>query len=79
MGVRDDRWSESIAVGNRALSQVKNELGFKADHREVIEENGSYALREMTESYGFNFAAEKAALSTENTFFWNESTDQART
>lgn len=80
MAVRDDRWSRSIAVGSLAfVDKVKNELGFKAAHREVIEANGSYALREATESYGLNFSAKRAALSTENTFFWNESTYEPRT
>ena len=49
--MRDDRWSESIAVGSLAfIDQVKNELGFKADHRDVIESDGSYVLREASGS-----------------------------
>ena len=45
MVVRDDRWSESIAVGNRAfIDQVKNELGFRATHRELVEAEKTYAL-----------------------------------
>jgi REP element-mobilizing transposase RayT len=49
--MRDDRWSESIAVGSLAfIDQVKNELGFKADHRDVIESDGSYVLREPAEA-----------------------------
>jgi len=72
--VRDDRWSESIAVGSLAfIDQVKYELCFrvepvpivqavqplrsvqvvvkantKFDHRDVIESDGSYVLREPT-------------------------------
>jgi hypothetical protein len=38
---------------------VKSELGFKAAHREVIESEGTYALREPREAYGLKFAAEK--------------------
>jgi hypothetical protein len=44
----------------------------------VIEADGIYALRESAEGYGLKFAAEKAALRAENTFFWNETVDEAR-
>ena len=44
---RDDRWSEAIAVGSLTfVESVKNELGFKAAHRDMVESDGSYALRE---------------------------------
>ena len=44
---RDDRWSESIAVGSEGfVEQVKNELGSKAQHREVLVADGLYTLRE---------------------------------
>ena len=43
----DDRRSEAIAVGSLTFVEtVKNELGCKASHRNVIEVNGSHALRE---------------------------------
>jgi len=75
---RDDRWSEAIAIGSRSfVDKVKGELGFKAAHRDVIEGDGSYALREPSEAYARKFAAVNAALRTENTFFWNEIVDEA--
>jgi REP-associated tyrosine transposase len=51
---RDDRWSESIAVGNSEgfVEQVKNELGFRAQHREVLVADGLYTLREPLPPYG---------------------------
>jgi hypothetical protein len=77
---RDDRWSESIAVGSLAfVESVRNQLGIKALHRDVIEANGSYALREPGEAYGLKFAAENEALRSQNTFFWDESVDEAST
>jgi len=80
LAVRDDRWSESIAVGTLGFAEkVKNELGFKAAHRDVIEIDGSYTLREPAGAYGLKFAGENEALSIENTFFWNESVDEATT
>ena len=45
--MRDDRWSESIAVGSLAfVDKVKSELGVRATHRDVVEVEGTYALRE---------------------------------
>jgi hypothetical protein len=44
---REVQWSEAIAVGNRSLVEKgESELGFKAAHREVIEGDGTYALRD---------------------------------
>ena len=78
--MRDDRWTESIAVGSLAfIDQVKNELGFKADHRDVIESDGSYVLRQAAEGYTLEFAVENEALRSQNTFFWNEIVDEATT
>jgi hypothetical protein len=55
--MRDGRWTESIAVGSLAfIDQAKNELGFKAAHRDVVEADGSCALREPDEAYGLKFA-----------------------
>ena len=79
MAVRDDRWSESIAVGNRAfIDQVKNELGFRATHRELVEAEKTYALCEAAAAYDFGFAAENEALRSQNIFSWDESSDDTR-
>src|SRR6266498_1390420 len=62
---RDERQSESIAVGSLAFVETVNtDLGVKATHREVIGAAGSYALRELTEVYGLKFRAENEALNT---------------
>jgi putative transposase len=72
--VRDDRWSKAIAVGSLAfIETVKNNLGVKAMHREVMEANGTYALCEPAESYARNFTGEIEPLSAENTLLWDES------
>ena len=77
--MRDDHWSESIAVGSLAfVEKVKGELGFKAAHRNVIETDGTYALRESAEAYASNFTGESEALRSQNTFFWNETVDEAK-
>ena len=35
--MRDERWSEAIAVGRLAFVGRQNDLGVKAAHRDVIE------------------------------------------
>jgi putative transposase len=71
---REDRWSEALAVGSLAfVERVKNDLGVKAAHREVLEADGTYALREPSEAYTRNLTGENKALSSENTLPWNES------
>jgi hypothetical protein len=51
-GVKKGRWSEAIAVGSLAfVERVKNDLGIKAMHREVLETDGTYALHESSEAY----------------------------
>jgi len=71
---RDDRWSGSIAVGTfDFVERIKNDLGIKAMHREVLEADGMYALREPSEAYTRNLTGENKALSSENTLPWNES------
>lgn len=56
---------------------MKSDLGFKVAHRDVIETDGTYALREPAEAYASNFTGESEALTRQNTFFWNEIIDEA--
>jgi putative transposase len=78
LAIRDDHWTESIAVGSLAfVDKVKSELGVKAAHRDVIEADGSYALREPAGAYGLSFAAQSETLRSQNTFLWNQIVDEA--
>jgi putative transposase len=78
--LRDDRWSQAIAVGNLVfVESVKSELGSKALNRGVVEFDGAYALREQSEAYDGNLRSESEPLSPENTVFWNESAETAET
>jgi REP-associated tyrosine transposase len=71
--VRDDRWSEAIAVGSLVfVESVKSELGRRAMHRGVEQKDGAYALRERNEAYNGDFSGESEPLRLENTVFWNE-------
>jgi hypothetical protein len=40
------------------VEKVKGDLGIKAMHREVLETDGTYALREPSESYTGKFVGE---------------------
>jgi putative transposase len=76
--VRDDRWSEAIAVGNlKFVENVKSELGLKVTHRTVEQNDGAYALRERGEAYNGDFGGESEPLSLENTIFWDENAETA--
>ena len=62
--VRDDRWSEAIAVGSLAfVESVKSKLGTKAIHRAVERIDRAYALREESEAYDGDLGIESAPLS----------------
>jgi putative transposase len=77
---RDDRWSEAIAVGSLAfVERVKNDLGIKAMHREVVQADGTYKLREPSEAYAGEYAGENHVLALENTVRWEENTESAET
>lgn len=78
--VRDDRWSQAIAVGSLAyIENVKTELGNKALHRGVEQIGEAYALREQSEAYKGNLHIESDPLRLENTIFWNENAGAAKT
>jgi len=61
------------------VETVKNDLGVKAMHREMVQADGTYALREPAEAYAPNFTGENEALSSENTLPWNESLENTGT
>jgi len=80
MAVRDDRWSEAIAVGSLAfVDQMRSALGVKAMHREVVQLDGTYTLREEREAYGGDFASENDPLRLDNTIPWEENVESTET
>ena len=71
---RDAKWTKSIAVGDKEFElDTKAKLGAKAISRKVSGENGNYELKESQIPYSPLFAPEKCALSSKNSFFWNQS------
>jgi putative transposase len=76
MAVRDERWSEAIAVGSLAfVDTVKSELGMKAIHREAAQVGETYTLREPSEAYSSDFRGKTDALRPDNTILWEKNTE----
>ncbi len=72
--VRDGRWSESLAVGNRAfVAQFQENLGVGAAHRTAEKRGDTYALREDESPYCVNFKGEIDAIRAKNGAFSDES------
>ena len=72
VSVRDDKWTESIAVGGKDfVDKVKAKLGILAKGRNVTEAGASYQLREPANSYTHHFGSEKVDIGPENGYFWN--------
>ena len=70
--VRDDKWTKSIAVGNRNfIEKVKSLIGAMAIGRKRTEAGESYQLREPAVPYRTHFGAKKSDIGPENTCFWN--------
>jgi len=78
--MRDNRWSEAIAVGSLPfVENVKGELGIKVLHRELEQFGGAYALREPSEPYAADLDSESDVLRLKNTIAWNENAETAET
>jgi len=70
--MQDDRWSEASAVGSMSfVEKVKSELGVKAAHREVVQRDETYTLREPGDAYGAETLGESDTLKTQNTILWD--------
>jgi len=66
--IRDDKWTKSIAVGNKSfVEKVRSLMGVLAIGRKGIEGGESYQLREPEIAYGAHFGVKKADIAPENT------------
>jgi putative transposase len=71
-GIRDEKWTRSIAVGSRGfVDGVKSILGALALGRKNIETGESYQLREHSIPYSSHFGVKKGDIGPKNTYFWN--------
>ena len=69
---RDDRWTESLAVGGEAfVKEIQEALGVRASGRSVISDGEQQQLRDLQQPYNVYFAPEKARLSQNNGLKWN--------
>ena len=70
--LRDEKWTKSIAVGNRSfVERVKSLMGGLAIGRKSVEVGESYVLRERGTPYGAHFEVKKRDIGSENTYFWD--------
>jgi len=71
--IHDDKWTTSIAVGNRRfVERVKSLMGALAIGRKSTEAEESYQLREPAVPYGAHLGAKKSNIEPENTHFWGD-------
>ena len=69
---RDDKWSKSIAVGNRSfIERIKSLMGVLAIGRKNIKVRDSYQLREPAAVYNAHFKGKKDDIGLINTWLWD--------
>lgn len=68
---RQPQWTESIAVGDKVwVEKVKDQMGYKAIGREVVENSDSYVLKEAQQPYR-NISDRGIRVQPDNnTFYW---------
>jgi REP element-mobilizing transposase RayT len=70
--IRDDKWTTSIAVGNRSfVERVKLLMGALAIGRKSTQSGESFQLREPSAPYKADFGVKKRNIGPENTFLWS--------
>ena len=70
--IRDDKWTTSIAIGNRSfVERVKSLMGALAIGRKSTEAGDSYQLREPAVPYIAHFGGKKGDIGSENTWLWD--------
>jgi putative transposase len=71
---RDDKWTMSIAVGNRSfVERIKSLMGALAIGRKNIATGKSFQLREPAVPYGAHLGGKKSNIGPGNTYFWGGS------
>jgi REP-associated tyrosine transposase len=70
--VREDEWTDSIAVGSRPFAEkVKALLGFRAKGRNITKRGERYQVREASARYNAFFGAKKEDIGSENSHYWD--------
>ena len=69
---RDDKWTTSIAVGNKSfVERVKTLMEVLARGRKSMENGDSYQLREPPAPYSSLFGGKKDDIGPDNIWFWD--------
>ena len=70
--IRDEKWTMSIAVGNKSfIERVKELMGVLARGRKSMESGDSYQLREPPMPYIAPFGGKKGDIGPDNTCLWD--------
>ena len=73
---RQPQWTESIAVGDKVyVANVKDQMGFKAIGRKVVENGNSFVLREPQVSYQSISDRAVRLQPVDNTIYWQNGPD----
>ena len=68
---RQPQWTESIAVGEKIyVEKVKDQMGYKAIGRKVVENRDSFVLKETQQPYQSISDRAVQFQSKDNTFYW---------
>ena len=68
---RQPQWTESIAVGDKGyVEKVKDQMGYKAIGRKVVENEDSFVLREPQVSYQSISGRAERLEPEDNTIYW---------
>jgi hypothetical protein len=71
--VRNQDWSESIAVGKKSFAtDIQQQLASRAQKRSTVSVNDTAILKEPGISYNIVFGGIKGILNPENIYFWRE-------
>jgi len=69
---KEDRWTESLAVGGEAfIKEIREALGVKAIGRSIIDNGEQRQLRDLQQPYSIHFDPEKDRLSQNIGLEWN--------
>ena len=70
---REEKWSNSIAVGSEAfIKQINASLGIKAIHRKIVKDGSSYQIKEGIVTYRNGFDSKMDFLKEDNTVYLDE-------
>ena len=71
--IRDDKWTTSIAVGDKSfVEKIRSLMGVMAIGRKSNEAGDAYQLREPAAPYMAHFGGKRKDIGPENTYFWKD-------